>query len=212
MNSQNCELPQRGRGTPDRAAPPAPVEGLGDAAQAGQALALSGLHTAVQEIADLVLFLGCQVPRAVQVEGQLPELHQHPRTPTHTCQRACQVGRRVDGQAVARRVGAGAPVLGSRSHCSCWRARLTGASSQPRESTSSAMSNSTMLLPRPVFSGGCRAKYTARGGHLCQGKGQVTGSAGLLSLSPAWGRMRAHLRDRAWSWVGPPGQRRWQWV
>lgn len=58
-----------------------------------------------------------------------------------------------------------------------------GASSQPMESASSTMSSSTELLPPPVVLGHCRAKHTASGGHLYQGKGRVTGSPGSLSRS-----------------------------
>lgn len=71
-------------------APPAPVESPEGAVQAGQGFSLTGLHAAVQEVTDLVPLLGCQVPGAVQVEGQLPELHQHPRALRHTCQIGCQ--------------------------------------------------------------------------------------------------------------------------
>lgn len=68
-----------------------PVKGLRHSAQMCQGLALSGLHTAEQKVADLVPLLSGQVTRAAQVECQLPELHNHPSVPHHTCQRVYQM-------------------------------------------------------------------------------------------------------------------------
>lgn len=104
------------------------------------------LHTAVQKVADLVLLLICQVSRTVQVKGQFPELHKHPRALCCTCQQVSQlqVNRGLAAQAGA---GMGIPFFGSWSHFSWWKAFRTEASSQPIESASSTMSNSKELLP-----------------------------------------------------------------
>lgn len=56
----------------------------------GQGLVFTSLDSAVQEVADLVLVLICQVTRTVQVKGQLAELHKHPCAPWCTCQQVCQ--------------------------------------------------------------------------------------------------------------------------
>lgn len=86
-------------------------------------------------------------------------------------------------------MGRGAPVLGSWSHCSWQRARRTEASSQPMESTSLTISNSTELLPCPGSSGSRWAKHTAKGGHLCPGKRKhVASSPDSPTLSPTQGR------------------------
>lgn len=63
-------------------------------------------------------------------------------------------GYTVKGSECVVQTGQGLPlsvlhaaVLGSGSHCSWWRARRTGTSSQPIESASWTTSNSTELLP-----------------------------------------------------------------
>lgn len=110
---QRCSPEGRGAGGPRPRPPhPAPVKGPEGAAQAGQSRLLSGLYVAVQEVTDLVPLVGRQVSRTAQTEGKLPELHQHPRVPRRTCQRACHA------QASGRQAGLRPSRAGGRAHLS----------------------------------------------------------------------------------------------
>lgn len=129
--------------------------------------------------------LQCQVPRAVQVEGHLSELHQHPSAPGHTCQIGCQKlaeGReRVGGK---RGCGVGMISKSWGPVSNCWEESCSqgpGPAHRVRQLDQIQLHRTASPL-RVV--GCCWAKHRARWGHLCQGAADWQPCS--LSPSTAW--------------------------